>query len=137
MSSPRHLDTRDHDEAEDREPYSPLKLTKRSWFYVLRKTLREFSKDECTDLAAALTYYAVLAMFPAAIALLSLVGLVVQGRSTVDTLLQILSDVGASSVAHTLEPTLVSLSNSPGAGLALLLGLAGAVWSASGYVGAF
>jgi len=161
MSSPRHLDTRapaeDRGPADDRTsearateerlqqealddergPASPMKLSKRSWFYVARKTLREFSKDECTDLAAALTYYAVLAMFPAAIALLSLVGLVVQGRSTVDTLLQILSDVGASSVAHTLEPTLVSLSNSPGAGLALLLGLAGAVWSASGYVGAF
>ena len=161
MSSPRHLDTREPTEDrrpvddrttedrateerlqqetldDERGPASPMKLSKRSWFYVARKTLREFSKDECTDLAAALTYYAVLAMFPAAIALLSLVGLVVQGRSTVDTLLQILSDVGANSVAHTLEPTLVSLSNSPGTGLALILGLAGAVWSASGYVGAF
>ena len=52
--------------------------------------------DQCTDLAAALTYYAVLALFPAAIALLSLVGLVGQGPKTVDTLLQILRDVGAS-----------------------------------------
>ena len=79
-----------------------MKLTKRSWFYVARKTLREFSKDECTDLAAALTYYAVLAMFPAAIALLSLVGLVGKGRTSVDTLLGILRDVGAGSVADTL-----------------------------------
>ena len=147
MSSPRHLDTRDHDEvedrevdydlAEDREPDSPLKLTKRSWFYVLRKTLREFSKDECTDLAAALTYYAVLAMFPAAIALLSLVGLVGQGQKPVDTLLTILSQVGAGSVAHTLRPTLVGLSSNAGVGFAFVLGLAGALWSASGYVGAF
>jgi len=122
---------------DERGPNSPVKLSKRSWLYVARKTLREFSKDECTDLAAALTYYAVLAMFPAAIALLSLVGLVVHGSKSVDTLLQILRDVGANSVADTLQPTLVSLSHSTGAGLALVLGLAGALWSASGYVGAF
>ena len=156
MSSPRHLDTRDHDEvedreadervddrasddglAEDREPDSPLKLTKRSWFYVLRKTLREFSKDECTDLAAALTYYAVLAMFPAAIALLSLVGLVGQGQDSVNTLLDILHKVGARSVANTVGPTLRELSSNAGVGFAFVLGLAGALWSASGYVGAF
>jgi membrane protein len=73
------------------KPDSPSDLTRRSWFYVLRKTVREFSKDQCTDVAAALTYYSVLALFPAAIALLSLVGLVGQGPKTVDTLLQILS----------------------------------------------
>ena len=119
------------------KPDSPGDLTKRSWFYVLRKTIREFSKDQCTDLAAALTYYSVLALFPAAIALLSLVGLVDQGPKTVDTLLQILTDIGAGSAADTLEPTLIELSNTPSAGLAFLLGLAAALWSASGYVGAF
>jgi membrane protein len=93
--------------------------------------------DECTDLAAALTFYAVLALFPAAIALLSLVGLVGQARETVDTLVQILDDLGASSAAQTLEPTLTQLSNTPGAGVALVLGLGLALWSASGYVGAF
>ena len=78
-----------------------------------------------------------LALFPAAIAILSLVGLVGQGPKTVDTLLQILRDVGASSAADTLEPTLTQLSNTPNAGLALILGLAAALWSASGYVSAF
>jgi membrane protein len=119
------------------KPDSPGDLTKRSWLYVARKTLREFSQDQCTDLAAALTYYAVLALFPAAIALLSIVGLVSDGAKTVDTLLQILRDVGASSAADTLEPTLTELSNTPGAGLALVIGLVAALWSASGYVGAF
>jgi membrane protein len=130
----RHTTTSPDDE---RGPDSPIGLSKRSWLYVLRKTAREFSKDECTDLAAALTYYAVLAIFPAAIALMSLVGLVGQGTESVDTVLQILRDVGAGSVADTLEPTLVELSAGSGAGLALVLGLAGALWSASGYVGAF
>ena len=119
------------------KPDSPGDLTKQSWLYVARKTLREFSDDQCTDLAAALTYYSVLAMFPAAIAILSLVGLVGQGPSTVDTLLQILRDIGAASAADTLEPTLTQLSSTPNSGLALILGLAAALWSASGYVGAF
>ena len=58
------------------KPDSPDDLTGRSWRYVVRKTVREFGKDQCTDNAAALTYYAVLALFPGLIALLSLVGLV-------------------------------------------------------------
>ncbi|MDF9715303.1 YihY/virulence factor BrkB family protein [Nocardioides sp. ChNu-153] len=112
-------------------------LEKASWRYVARRTMREFSKDQCTDLAAALTYYAVLALFPGLVALLSLVGLFGQGQATVDTLLQILRDVGAGSAADTLEPTLQQLSASQGAGLAFVIGLAAALWSASGYVNSF
>ena len=119
------------------KPDSPQDLTKPSWTYVLRKTLREFSDDQCTDLAAALTYYAVLALFPAALAMLSVVGLVSDGRQTVTTLLDILRSIGAGSAANTLEPTLLELSTSQGAGLGLVLGLLAALWSASGYVGAF
>ncbi len=119
------------------KPESPADLQKRSWFYVARKTAREFSDDQCTDLAAALTYYSVLSLFPAAIAILSLVSLVGQGPSTVDTLLGILRHVGASSAADTLEPTLTQLSKAQNSGFALIIGLAAALWSASGYVGAF
>ena len=127
--------TTTHERAD--KPDSPKDLTKPSWTYVLRKTVREFSDDQCTDLAAALTYYAVLAMFPAALAMLSIIGLVGDGRKTVTTLLGILRDIGAGSAANTLEPTLLQLSASQGAGLGLVLGLAAALWSASGYVGAF
>lgn len=119
------------------KPDSPDDLTRQSWLYVARKTWREFSDDQCLDLAAALTYYSMLALFPAAIALLSLVGLVGQGPSTVDTVLQVLRDVGAGSAAEQVEPTLTTLSTTPGAGLAFVLGLGLALWSASGYVGAF
>jgi membrane protein len=112
-------------------------LTGSSWKYVLRRTMREFSRDECTDQAAALTYYAVLAIFPGVIALLSLVGLVGQGPKTVDTLTQILSQAGASSATKTLEPVLNELSKTPAAGPAFVIGLLTALWSASGYVGSF
>lgn len=119
------------------KPDSPTELTKPSWFYVARKTAREFIDDQCTDLAAALTYYAVLALFPASIALLSLVGLVGQQEETVKTLLQILRDIGADGAADTLEPTLTELSQASGAGIGLVIGIAAALWSASGYVRAF
>jgi membrane protein len=116
---------------------SPTDLHKHSWRYVLRKTAREFSDDQCTDLAAALTYYAVLALFPAAIALTSLLGLVGQGDSAVEEVLAILGNLGASGVVDSIGPTLRDLSKSQSAGLGLVLGLLGALWSASGYVGAF
>jgi membrane protein len=116
---------------------SPGDLSKRSWLYVARKTVREFGDDQCTDLAAALTYYAVLAVFPAAIALTSLLGLVGQGTSSVKTVLDIVGDLGGGSVVDSVRDPMLQVSKSQGAGLAFVLGLAGALWSASGYVGAF
>ena len=122
---------------EERKPDSPTDLTRPSWKYVARKTFREFSADQCTDLAAALTYYAVLALFPAMIAILSLVGLANQGPQTVDTLIQILQQVGAGGAADVLKDPLGDLAQAENAGFGLLIGLAAALWSASGYVGAF
>ena len=66
------------------KPDSPSDITKPSWKYVLRKTVREFSDDQCTDLAAALTYYAVLASAPALLALVSILGLVGDGGQLVE-----------------------------------------------------
>ncbi|NYJ02480.1 membrane protein [Nocardioides thalensis] len=126
-----------HQAQQQLEPDSPTELKKASWWYVARKTAREFSDDQCTDLAAALTYYAVLALFPASIAILSLVGLFGEGQRTVDTMMGILDDVGASGVADTIEPILTELSQAQNSGIALVIGLAVALWSASGYVGAF
>jgi membrane protein len=116
---------------------SPSDLTKRSWLYVLRKTAREFMDDQCTDLAAALTYYSVLALFPGVIALTSLLGLVGQGTEAVGSVLDIIEQVGGASVVESVREPLLDISRSQRAGLALVLGLVGALWSASGYVGAF
>ena len=121
----------------DTDVESPTDLDPRSWRFVLRKTVREFSSDECTDLAAALTYYSVLAVFPAMIALTSLLGLVGQGTSSVQTLLDIVGDLGGASIVESVRDPLLQIAESQQAGLALVLGLAGALWSASGYVGAF
>ncbi len=125
------------DPEDHRKIDSPTQLDKRSWKYVVRKTVREFSSDQCTDLAAALTYYAVLALFPAAIALTSLLSLVGQGPSAVNEVLAILDKLGGASMVDSIREPLIELSSSQTAGMALVLGLAGALWSASGYVGAF
>ncbi|CAN5361365.1 YihY/virulence factor BrkB family protein [soil metagenome] len=131
----------DADQAPDPEseqkPDGPGDVTAPTWGYTARKTMREFTDDECTDIAAALTYYAVLALFPAIIAILSLLSLVGQSQKTVDTVMKIVSDFGGSSVADTLKPTIESLATSPNGLLALVIGLATALWSASGYIMAF
>jgi len=137
MSLADQRETRLDAHPDDGKLHSPTQLTSRSWRYIVRRTWREFTSDQCTDLAAALTYYAVLALFPAAIALISLLGLVGQRDDAVNEVLSIVNDLGGDSIAGTIEPTLTTLSQSPSAGLALVLGLAGALWSASGYVGAF
>ncbi len=120
-----------------RKPESPTDLTKPSLFYVLRKTAREFQQDQCTDLAAALTYYAVLSLFPALLVLVSLLGVVGQGRRTVDAVLEMAAGVVPGDAMNLLRPPIEQLVESPSAGVALITGALAALWSASGYVGAF
>jgi len=119
------------------KPESPTDLSKRSLLFVLRKTAREFSTDQCTDLAAALTYYAVLSLFPALVVVVSLLGVFGQGQRTTDAVLQIVGDLGPASTVDTLRAPIQQLVESPSAGFALVVGIVGALWSASGYVGAF
>ncbi|WP_127572138.1 YihY/virulence factor BrkB family protein [Georgenia faecalis] len=125
------------DPDDDRKPDAPSDLTKPSWGYTLRKTIREFLSDQCTDLAAALTYYAVLSIFPALIALVSLLSLVGQAQSTTDTILDMASDFVPEDALEQLRPIIESLTSAPGAGLALIIGLLTALWTASNYVNAF
>jgi membrane protein len=101
---------------------------------TLKRTLKEFSEDNLTDWAAALTYYGVLALFPALIALVSIVGLLVDPAELSDALTKIVP----GSAAATINPVIEQIaSNTATAGLGLIIGLAAAIWSASGYVGAF
>ncbi|GLK17216.1 YihY/virulence factor BrkB family protein [Herbiconiux flava] len=120
-----------------RKPDGPTDLKKRSWTYVLKKTAREFSADQCTDIAASLTYYAVLALFPALIAIFSLLGVFGQGQAATDAILGIVDDVAPGGTADVVRGPIEQFASSPAAGFALIAGLIVAVWSASGYVTAF
>lgn len=120
-----------------RKPSAPTDLRKPSWKYVARRTVREFSSDRCTDLAAALTYYAVLSLFPALVALVSLPAVVGQGQQTTDALMGVVDDLMPASVAGDVRGPIEQLTAAPAAGVALIIGLAVALWSASNYVNAF
>lgn len=119
------------------KPDSPTDLKKPSWIYTAKKSLSEFTRDQCTDLAASLTYYAVLALFPALLALVSLLGVFGQGQSTVNYVLDLGKGVLPADVLNQVRPVIDQMVNTPAAGFALVAGLLGALWSASGYVGAF
>jgi membrane protein len=107
-------------------------------FGVLRRTATEFSEDNLSDWAAALTYYGLLALFPALIALVSIVGLVADPQTTSQKLTEIVTAIGPSSGAQTFSGPINSItSNQSAAGVLFVAGLVAALWSASGYVGAF
>jgi membrane protein len=102
------------------------------------RTLREYKEDNLTDWAAALTYYSVLSIFPAMLVLVALLGLFGQYPRTVNVLLDIVKDIGPSSAVDTFRgPIEGVVRNKGGAGALAGLGALGALWSASGYVGAF
>jgi len=125
------------DPDDPRKPKDPGDLTKRSWFYVLRKTMHEFSEDQCTDLAAALTYYAVLSIVPAMLALISVLGVLGQGAQAIKTVQDTLKPLLSPETMAYVNKALDSVAQSQGAGVALVIGILAALWSASGYVGAF
>jgi membrane protein len=105
---------------------------------TLKRTATEFREDNLSDWAAALTYYGLLALFPALIAMVSLIGLVGDPQSTTSSLTEIVTEIGPASAAETFSGPIESIaSNQSAAGFAFVLGLALALWSASGYVGAF
>lgn len=115
------------------EPSSKVSL-----MAVLKRTIAEFTDDKATDLAAALTYYSVLSIFPAILALTSLLGVFGQGPSTTQALLDVATDLGVSAdQLEIIEGYIDGLQGTGGASIALFIGLAGALWAASNYVNAF
>ncbi|GAA3659318.1 YihY/virulence factor BrkB family protein [Microbacterium marinilacus] len=119
------------------KPDSLGDIKKPSWKYVLKKTVSEFVDDRCIDLAAGLTYFSVLALFPALIAVFSLLGVIGQGQQAADAVLDIVQEVAPGDAASALRGPIEELASSQTAGLALITGTVLAIWTASGYVSAF
>jgi membrane protein len=117
-------------------PQGPTDLSRPAWWATLKRTVREFFDDGLTDWAAALTYYAVLSVFPGLILLTSVLGLA--GRPAIEPLLTSLGELTPGPVRDILTGSLTTIGqNQQAAGSLAVVGLAGALWSASGYVGAF
>ena len=121
-----------------RRPEGPPHARKGSVFQTGKRTLTEFREDNLTDVAAALTYYAVLSVFPALVAMIALVGLVGNPQTITRELTSLVTSIGPASAAQTFREPIASLAHGSGAtGILLIAGVAAALWTASGYVGAF
>ncbi|MGQ7786505.1 YihY/virulence factor BrkB family protein [Nesterenkonia sp. K-15-9-6] len=118
-------------------PRAPWRLTGSTWRYSLKRTLSEFGRDQCTDLAAGLTYYAVLSLFPALIAFVSLLSLIGEAQRTQDFILGTLDELVEDEFMETVENIVGVVTSAPGAGLGLAVGILVAMWTASNYVNAF
>ncbi|MET0925985.1 MAG: YihY/virulence factor BrkB family protein, partial [Solirubrobacterales bacterium] len=135
---------REHEEVrEDVEPvradYAPKGTDERTGLWpTLKRTGLEFQEDNMTDWAAALTYYGLLSLFPALIALVSILGLFGDPTETTQTITEVVTQIGPSSAADTFAGPIESItSNRSTAGILLVVGLATSLWAASGYIGAF
>jgi membrane protein len=114
----------------------PTHLPRSAWGAVFKRTVREFKQDNVTDWAAALTYYGVLSIFPALIALVSIVGLM--GSSATNSLQKNLGSFAPGPAKSIISSAINGLTAQQGAaGILFVIGLAAALWSASGYIAAF
>jgi membrane protein len=122
-----------------RADYAPEGTEERQGLWpVLKRSATEFSEDNMSDWAAALTYYGLLSLFPALIALVSILGLFGDPEATTRQITDIVTQIGPSSAADTFSGPIESItSNQSAAGIMFVAGLAVALWSASNYVGAF
>ncbi|MEA2418028.1 MAG: rane protein [Thermoleophilaceae bacterium] len=120
----------------DASSRGPTDLSRSSWLGALRRTVSEFRADDLTDWAAALTYYAVLAIFPALIVMVSVLGLI--GESVTQPLIDNLGTVAPGPAKDIFSSAIQNIEGSKGAaGVFFVAGLLGALWSASGYIAAF
>ena len=124
------------DERGTKKPERPTELAGRSWFGAVKRTVREFKEDDLSDRAAALTYYGVLAIFPALLALVSILALL--GKSTTQPLIDNLGKVAPGAAKDIFTGAIRNLQKSRSTGgILFIVGLVAALWSASGYVAAF
>ena len=142
MNDSSGSDGSEHDEEpterRDRN-YAPTGVERRTGLWpTVKRTALEFQEDNLSDWAATLTYYGLLALFPALIALVSIVGLVADPKATTDTLTDIVNEIGPDTAADTFAGPIEQLTESRAtAGFALVAGTLVALWSASSYLGAF
>ena len=117
---------------------SPVRLPRGSWRETLKRTGKGFQEDKLNHWGAALTYYAVLSLFPAVIVLVSLVGLFASPQGATRVLTDTVSQLGPSTAAKTFNGPIQSITAHRGtAGVLFVVGVISALWAASGYVSGF
>jgi membrane protein len=122
-------------DAGDGAASAPTKLSRSSWFSVLKRSLAGFKRDNISDWAAALTYRGVLALAPGVLVIVAVLGLL--GKQTANTLLQNVGQLAPGGVRSVLQQIITSVQGRSSAGLAAIIGIAVGLYSASGYIAAF
>lgn len=110
---------------------------KGSILYILRCAIFKFGVNGASDMAAALTYFTVLSIFPALLAIVSLLGVFGHGEESAAVILSFLKDNAPAQMYAIMEDPIRQITGDHGAGLVLLTGILSAIWSASGYTGSF
>jgi membrane protein len=106
------------------------------WWQIVRRAVRQIKPDAVPDRAATLTYFGVLAIFPAVLVLVSLLGLV--GPDSAQRFLDNVRSVAPGGVTDFLSSIIDQVQGNAGAaGAAAIVGILVALWSASGYIAAF
>jgi membrane protein len=117
-------------------PEGVTDLSASSWIDALKRTVKAFQEDKLTAWAAALTYYGVLAIFPALLVVVSVLGLI--GQSVTGSLIANLEDVAPGPAQEIFTDAIRNLEGARGAsGAAFVIGLAAAFWASSAYVNGF
>ncbi len=118
-------------------PAKPTDLSRRAWWAALKRTVKQFNQDNLTDWAAVLTYYGVLSLFPGLLVLIAVLRLA--GKSTMDKILTSLTAIAPGQTGSVLHTAVAHLEESQQstAGILAVVGVVAALWSSSGYVGAF
>ncbi len=121
-----------------RKPDRFRDLPRGAWRRIARRTFDHYRSDGVSNLAAALTYRSVLSVFPALLAVVALLGVLGQYPATFNAALNIVGGFAPSSTVNAISTPLSKIINNKGGASALLgVGLGGAIWAASGYVGTF
>ena len=100
---------------------------------VLGRSLRSFYDDQMSHLAAALSYYALMSLFPAVLLALSLLGLIGQYPETYNAIVHYLRDVAPASVVDPVDRSLRGALQSKGtAATTLAIGIVVAFYGMTG-----
>jgi membrane protein len=129
-------DSKTRDQRQRSMPAKPTQLSRRSWWGVLKRTVKQFQADNLTDWAAALTYYGILSLFPALLVLISVLGLV--GHGTESTVINEIKQLVPGTAGDVIGNVIKNVQSAPKAsGVLAIIGLLTALWSASSYISAF
>lgn len=119
------------------KPRWPWQLSGSSWRYVLRRSWSEFWYHHILDHAGNLAYMSMQSLFPALLAIITVLTMIGQGPAAVQWMMELLETVAPDPIVDLMREPLNNLVHLRDLEVVLGIAVAGALWGASGYIGAF